>query len=641
MSLAWKIPGSIIQIVGFEKKIFICCDNGLYELIMNDSCDEESDDDEEIFYATPRKRQCLTLTKQYKEAILRVKFKKAVIACSQSTTSSSLYTLHLKHQSQVYAEATDLQSFNCINPNVFTIDSDKNWELMEERPWIKVICNQPLKMFVYCWGEVYNISLQKQKATKSKLSTSSISPMNKSTVIKTKFTSMLDLYLKHEIKRPKLTTNDLIEKIIDSQEIICNEDSPMFSTKEIDDLDFLDRECLITLNQGQLLQYSKENRKIRKTHMALPHVQSFFKDDGKNLVVLTKCGSIFKITPNPKSEHHISLGPPKSLEALIENSKDLERLNGKRTKLEQELNQLRICLRDDPQFEINVLVIDDMQLEFNLLYKSDNDILYGKYWSLVLSLHDGTTRTFPCSEHVVFKRNTKWKVRVSLDKNVQISDLPLKISSYMLFKLNGKVLLANVSQQNILTSIDFISVKSNVMLKEIVQDLNDEESFENFVESINVKRVFHNCDIRDITTSSDSKTISITLRLDFNVLITSDNDFVNALRHMDFLHRFEQTLSVELFNVPITISLEKHRNGRNMKITITGKALDYILQIKQDLLHMNNNSELSKIDTETSYKMNYLLHLLKTTEEEGEKNIEEKLKQCYKKLREITSTIDH
>lgn len=113
--MEWQSPNPPIDLASVNDKLYICCQDGVYELDKQVPMDLDDDD---LFGDIDEKRHCpgpsFKETKQ--DALLKVKFKKeALCFCLKDNV---LFSLHKKNQT-CYVEATDLETFQCINPTVY------------------------------------------------------------------------------------------------------------------------------------------------------------------------------------------------------------------------------------------------------------------------------------------------------------------------------------------------------------------------------------------------------------------------------------------------------------------------------------------------------------------------------------------
>lgn len=122
--MEWQCPNPPMDLASVNDKLFICCKDGVYELDKQVPMDLDDDDD---LFEIEEKRHCSSLPLTKQDALLRVKFKKEALAfCLKD--KNILFSLHKKSQT-CYVEATDLETFQCINPNVHLFEPPN-----EEKP---------------------------------------------------------------------------------------------------------------------------------------------------------------------------------------------------------------------------------------------------------------------------------------------------------------------------------------------------------------------------------------------------------------------------------------------------------------------------------------------------------------------------
>ena len=583
--------------VSEHSRLYVVTSTAVFEI--NTNCKNE-DSDEELFEVEETKGFSPTL---------KVKFKKEVLACCRAKNSQvhSLYTLHKKNSKHIFIEETDLTSFQCINPNVYDV------ELMEEyagecKAWMTSTIDSEL-IFHY-WDRTYRIQMDSSPPYSAEIISAS---------------TKVELFLHHQLLRPKLESKDMIAKIIDLQKVLVNESaSPVFGFETINDLVFLSSEELV-LALNQLHYYSKNGKEVVKLcHYDISHIQSFCVLDNSNYAyVITFYGSIYKVSLKKRDQQtgvtqELAV---KTFDTLIETSKELELLLDQRTTLEDELLQLQTCLKGECQYSYEIRILDNnlgTEMEVSIISHSDGIIL--ENWHCCIFLF-GT-----CHDMAMPKgkfNGMKWKVKVPLHKNVQISDLPLKLTiMYYLKKQNQNILMADAGHSIVLSSIDFLRINSIMTEDETLGTPHEDnnESFEDFVSSINSQKALYPPELSYNLPDVDK---SILLNLDLECL--SSAYFFKTLKEINETV-FE--INATLFEKQVKIKVKKTDSA--IEIHMFCINLDILLQLKRDILRSCNASAIM-FDSE---KISILSNLQTVM---AKKISEERLRLCYQNLRHLTT----
>ena len=219
---------------------------------------------------------------------------------------------------------------------------------------------------------------------------------------------------------------------------------------------------------------------------------------------------------------------------------------------------------------------------------------------------------------------------------------------------NDITLASHWSQSFNLDSLDFLRIKSSLVQSEVAEGMNanqqDDVELVDFVDYINAKRLFNQCSLNEqkhkkILSSGDgddtNTMTSIIFAVDLSVFTkNSACDFSKLVKVMPPDCQDEKNVYVELFDVPMTLTVKKSTNY--MKIRVTGRHISHMIQFKKDLLYKMKDivpacSGLKIVErSDAKSKLDYLLHSLKNCQNENEDQVND----CYEKLRKMTSKID-
>ena len=259
-----------------------------------------------------------------------------------------------------------------------------------------------------------------------------------------------------------------------------------------------------------------------------------------------------------------------------------------------------------------------------------------------------------------FGRNMTWRVKVPVvPGHVQISNLPLKVTIYFLFMNKDITLASHWSHSFNLDSLDFLRIKSSLVQQqssEVSQGMSinsanhqqDALELVDFVDYINAKRLFNQCSLNEKQQHKisgdydDDATTSIIFAVNLSVFLKDSGcDFSKLVKEMQA--DFEKTVYVELFDVPMTLTVKKSTSY--LKIRVSGRHISHMIQFKKDLLYKMKDivpgggacSGLKIVEKSyTKSKLDYLLHTLKNCQTDNEDQVND----CYEKLRKMTSKIE-
>ena len=191
-------PNRCIDLITFEEKLFACCKDGIYELDShNDSLGFE-DAEEDLFAEAKRPCRVMPVSEEI-DGLLKVKFKREAICFT--IIDKILLSLHLRKGTQAYIEATCLETFQCCNPNVCLLHKNDQKEFGEA--WM--MTSNDNVVVVHCFGITYIGELDSVNDIKNLgLKMKKCSARNK-----------LELYADNIVFRPKIVSEDIIERIID------------------------------------------------------------------------------------------------------------------------------------------------------------------------------------------------------------------------------------------------------------------------------------------------------------------------------------------------------------------------------------------------------------------------------------------
>jgi hypothetical protein len=458
----WRVPHPPLDLVWSQDKIFICCQDGVYQLEDEETKIQDLDDDDDDFdiffnndddsHSSAKKRLCRDSMpeRQVQTAVLKIKFKKPAISFA-TYDGSILLSLHRKNSStHAFIEATDLTTFHCKNPNVCVLEQDDQEDLQvlteQEDPcsWMYLCTRSSLQddsilgqqqqksknnlcLFVRCFGKTMIGILDKDHKT-------SLNSISHPGSIKTK----ADLHLAPILKRqPAPKSLDLIQRIIDQQQVNLTQfqASPM-SKDDISDILCVSRDIILVMSKHNLVQYVKSGRAVTKVVIPIAEPLAMRIKNDQECLILTAYGAVYQldvpfeqhddgaITSSSSSSDIVekSSSSAQVLSDILEASRNLERLNLKRTDCEGQLEQVRICLRDRLDLSAKMVVEDD---DNTLIFTVINTGLYdfiGRYWSLKLSIN-GLLRTFSLPMRS-FRPRMRWKVKLKLGP-VDVENLPL------------------------------------------------------------------------------------------------------------------------------------------------------------------------------------------------------------------------
>lgn len=224
--------------------------------------------------------------------------------------------------------------------------------------------------------------------------------------------------------------------------------------------------------------------------------------------------------------------------------------------------------------------------------------------------------------------------------------------------MNNEISLASHWSHSFnLDSLDFLRIKSSLVQQksEGAQGMNNannqhEDNLElvDFVDYINAKRLFNQCSLNEekhkkILSSGDgddtNTMTSIIFAVDLSVFTkNSACDFSKLVKEMPADCQDEKNVYVELFDVPMTLTVKKSTNY--LKIRVTGRHISHMIQFKKDLLYKMKDPGhkiVEKCDDNAKSKLDYLLHSLKNCQNEDEEQV---ITDCYDKLRKMTSKIE-
>ena len=197
-------PNRCIDLIPFEDKLFACCKDGIYELNRyNDSLDFD-EAEEDLFAEAKRPCRVMPVSEDI-DGLLKVKFKREAICFT--IIGKLLLSLHLlRNGTQAYIEATCLETFQCRNPNMCLLH--KNGKQEFGKAWM-MTSNDSI-VVVHCFGithvgkldsasDIVDLGLKMQKCSAK---------------------NRLELYAQNIICRPKIVSEDIIDRIIDEFKVM-------------------------------------------------------------------------------------------------------------------------------------------------------------------------------------------------------------------------------------------------------------------------------------------------------------------------------------------------------------------------------------------------------------------------------------
>ena len=129
----------------------------MHTLLRNNLSRDILDEDDLIFESPQRKKPCQTPAQEIpKDAILKVKFKRDALC--YYAKNSILYSMHRKSSTMMFVEATNLENFQCFNPNVCVITSPEEATESKE-PWMLSKIGQN-ELFINVFNRTYRCDLR-------------------------------------------------------------------------------------------------------------------------------------------------------------------------------------------------------------------------------------------------------------------------------------------------------------------------------------------------------------------------------------------------------------------------------------------------------------------------------------------------
>ena len=611
----WKCPNLPIDIVAKASEVLACCSDGVYSLNDGSSRDFEmdfDDEDDDIFMTESKpKKPCPSPSSKVEiaDGDLKVKFKREALSfCLYE--SDTLLSLHNKSDSEFYIEATDLENFHCINPNLCMLrvsQTSKNvWMMINDK-----------KLAVHCYGSTFIGTISNTMKIELKPIT-----------IKSK----LELFSSSIFQRPPILTKDIVDRIVDSirvEEPFSDHGNVSLATKANDvfDINFLSHELVLVVLQvseangdkkRQLLQYLKNGKDVLKTEIPISHVSMTRKGlSDQGCLVMTTYGAVYALDLpfNDKGESDqpsFSVSDP--IKAIMEGSKRLQKLNTEKYKLQTSLNQLKLALEDKCDLKCEMSVDNGRKLLLRI-YSERNDY-FGPFWSIKVTVQNhNLTFPFPMRH---LKKDVKWTLIVPLDFELTLSDLPLSIESSLIFKHEKCVRIEQTPWLNCeLISVHFAQIKSSLLSNDSNHLYSDQETFEEFLENLNAQSPICNL------VQQQFKSVIVNLKLPDST-------------SFKFLETTDRTVYIDILGVSLTLNIDK--SSENTRITIRGRDIDQLLRFKADLL--------SHFEPKTICKKS-LVRIINLIEDEVDDNetdekvtnaIDHKIDQldlCYKYLRQF------
>lgn len=535
--MSWNVPFLPIDLVPHRDKVFICCKDGVYELV-NENQPMELDEEDDIFSEKNH------ATQSSQEASLRVKFKRE--ALSFCVKENVLFSMHKKSESQLFIEATDLDTFQCRNPSVWI--SDPQTILNSGKTWLVSHDNQ--KLILHCFDMTLTGELSSELTLRD--------------VTVCKAQSKLELYTKKVIQRPKLgPESDILDRIID--EIAIESDSSGLLVDAICDINFAGHDlALIVFDKGQLLQYRKSGKTVCKSEIPISHV-SLTRRAHEGCYVMTTYGAIYRLhLPYDEGDSKNNVQEP--VMSIMESSRQLRVLNTKKSQLKAFTKQLQLALSDHSLGLQAEWEFREKNLMYLTVVNKGGHELNGEFWTLMIKFKQKwcVSTPFPMEK---FAPDSKWKLKVKLDFEILFQDFPISMEASLIFQADSEMkVLCKPWLRTQLTSCDFLVIKSSMAIQESESKFftDKELSFQDFLEATNNQRLLN------ISGTKEMKSVTVNV------------DKTNKL----FLESAENTLYVQVLDSPMTLILDKEAG----KITIRGRDLEQILGLKQDLLQCGEKS---------------------------------------------------
>jgi hypothetical protein len=259
----------------------------------------------------------------------------------------------------------------------------------------------------------------------------------------------------------------------------------------------------------------------------------------------------------------------------LQRSEELHFFNKKKDSLNNFLDQLQLALNGKNDIVSLTNTSEDLEVDTQkqivILTIQVNQILYGCYWNLAVSFRGGTNWKIFSLPMKVLSKDTKWKLRVPIDFEICLHDLPITVTSKLIFKSNKDDLKLDLDPwlHTELTSLNFLRIKSSLVSsnqsddkdKLLVEDDLSQASFEEFLQKLNSQRV-----LNEVTSCKDLKSVIVNL---------ASTDSIKFLRDL----KETTTLYVDLFGALLSLSVENQ-----CKINIRGRNLEAMLKLKQDML---------------------------------------------------------
>lgn len=125
--------------------------------------------------------------------------------------------------------------------------------------------------------------------------------------------------------------------------------------------------------------------------------------------------------------------------------------------------------------------------ELKLTIWSDSHVFFGQFWTLSVQVKSYVW-CFPLPMHKL-ETQSKWTVKISLDFDISIHDLPLDLKSSLIFKKDKLRLQCHPWLDTKLTSLDFLQINSTLDTKDNSDHVqSQDETFEDFLKALNRKR---------------------------------------------------------------------------------------------------------------------------------------------------------
>ena len=403
--------------------------------------------------------------------------------------------------------------------------------------------------------------------------------------------------------------DDLIKEIIGKQKVSNMDavsDSDLLKSQIVDIVKVTKDSSLVLSSCGSVTHFVKKGRLMTKSQLPIPQCERILVSDGF-CYLFTKGGTIFKlpvpIHPSPEgSLENLCSGQcdiaEESSRLILKASRDLERMNIKKSDLEGCIRQARICLELTPQclqakWQVRA---EENTLVMSITNKSNTVDLNGQYWKLVVTV-DASQYSVKVPKR--FRTGDEWSYSVKLAHELadQVVLKPLDLAAWLVFSCGDSVVRSHpIITGSHLRTFDFASVTSCLMTatgKSTAPFLlpADETSFEDFLDVINHKRAFG----PSPTNLSDELNL-VTVEIFKEALLKSEAWFVQELR------KSVQDLSIQLFigDCPVTALVQP--SDSSVKVTLKSKSRTRILSFKRDLLWLNSRAK-SKVSQQHSQLM--------------------------------------